>query len=112
VAQGPPKHDAREAQALIRVSVFVCNESVKKCRGGVDAQGAPIAVIADIARDRKSKGLATINIDNADRKKLGFGDPGDSYTLRAGAGPGSRISGSVVRLRFCSMTSGSGALFN
>jgi hypothetical protein len=42
------------------VSLFAIK--VQKCRVGVGAQGAPIAgiaVIADIARDRKGKGLAT-----------------------------------------------------
>src|SRR5947209_2459754 len=38
--------------------------------GGVGgAQSAPIAVIADIARDRKGKTLPRINTDNTDQKR-------------------------------------------
>jgi glycerol kinase len=38
VAQGPPKRDARASQASIRVSTFVCNESVKNAGVGARVQ--------------------------------------------------------------------------
>ena len=81
VAQGATKGHARATQALIGVSAFVCNESAKMAGGG---EISPL-----------------INTDNTDLNKAKR--PRETHriphTLLAGAGPGSRISGSVVRWR-------------
>jgi hypothetical protein len=66
VTQGPPKRHAREAQGSIEMKCFVCNKDGEM---GVGREKiAEIAVIADIARDRKKQNLPLRHGDTENSK--------------------------------------------
>ena len=66
MAQGPPKRDAREAQASNGESVLFATGSWKKAGWG--GKIAVIAGIADIARDREKQNRTRATKNSEDRK--------------------------------------------